>query len=60
MTYEKAIAQLEEIVTSIESGTLNLDKLTGQLQKAKELIAFCRDALHTTGEEVDKLLEEEQ
>lgn len=60
MTYEKAIAQLEEIVTSIESGTLNLDKLTGQLQKAKELIAFCRDTLHTTGEEVDKLLEEEQ
>lgn len=59
MKYEEAIKELDAIVASIEKNTLDIDQLTTQLSRAKELIAFCKDTLYKTDKEVKKLLEEE-
>ena len=57
MTYEEAIRQLDNIVRQIETGEMGIDQLTAQLKRAQELIAFCRDTLYKTDEEVQKLLQ---
>lgn len=59
MTYEEAIRQLDDIVRQIETGEMGIDQLTTQLKRAQELIAFCRDILYKTDEEVQKLLQPE-
>ena len=59
MTYEEAIRQLDDIVRQIETGEMGIDQLTTQLTRAQELIAFCRDTLYKTDEEVQKLLQPE-
>lgn len=58
MKYEIAVAELEEIVTAMESGKMNLDELTTRLQEAKKLIAFCKERLEKTDEEIKKILNE--
>lgn len=56
--YSKAIKELEEIVTTIESGEMDLDEITKQMKKAVELIRFCKEKLKTTEVEVEKFLQE--
>ena len=58
MKYEEAMRQLEEIVEKIENNELDIDQLTSQLKKAKELITLCKDKLVKTDEELKKILEE--
>ena len=58
MKYEIAVAELEEIVTAMESGKMNLDELTTKLQEAKKLIAFCKERLEKTDEQIKKILNE--
>lgn len=38
---------------------MNLDELTTKLQEAKKLIAFCKERLEKTDEEIKKILNEE-
>ena len=59
MKYEKAVSKLEEIVSAMESGKINLDELTTKLQEAKKLIVFCKERLEKTDEEIKKILNEE-
>ena len=56
--YEEAMRQLEVIVTKIENNELDIDELTTQLKKAKELISLCKDKLVKTDEELKRILEE--
>ena len=58
MTYTEAKKELEEIVSSIESGKLDVDALTDKVKRASELITFCKDKLTKTDNELQKLLEE--
>lgn len=57
MTYEKAIARLEQIVSQIENNELNIDQLSNSLKEAGDLVAYCKDKLYKTNEEVRKLLD---
>lgn len=57
MAYSQAKKELEEIVTSIESGELDMDALTGKVKRASELISFCKDKLTSTDKELQKILE---
>lgn len=59
MKYEKAVSKLEEIVSAMESGKMNLDELTTKLQEAKKLIVFCKERLEKTDVEIKKILNEE-
>lgn len=57
--YEEAVAQLEEIVDKMENDELDIDQLTEQLKRAKELVKLCKDKLTKTDEEIKKLLSED-
>lgn len=54
--YEDAVHQLEEIVEKMENDELDIDTLSEQLKKAKQLIKLCKDRLTKTDEEINKLL----
>lgn len=45
MTYEAAMKRLEEIVESLESGEISLDKSLKLYEEATELSAFCKKYL---------------
>lgn len=57
-TYSEAIEELEAIVTEIENEDISVDVLSQKVKRASVLIGICRNALHTTEEEVKKILEE--
>lgn len=56
LTYEAALAELEEIVGKIERGELAIDQLTTQLKRAQELLAFCKTQLTQVETDVNSLL----
>lgn len=58
LTYSQAKQELEEIVSAIESGELDVDALTEKVKRASELIAFCKEKLTKTDEELQKILNE--
>ena len=59
INYEQAVVELEEIVSKMENGQLDIDSLTEQLKRAQVLIKLCKDKLSKTDEEIKKILEEE-
>ena len=58
LTYTQAKNELEEIVKSIESGELDVDKLTEKVQRATELIALCKEKLTKADEDLQRMLDE--
>ena len=57
ISYEKAVTELEEIVRKMENDQLDIDSLTNQLKRAKQLIRLCNDKLTKTDEEIKTILE---
>ena len=57
--YEEAVALLEEIVDKMENDELDIDQLSDQLKRAKELVKLYKDKLTKTDEEIKKLLSED-
>lgn len=53
--YEQALAQLETIVRKMEANEYDIDELAAQLKTAQRLIAFCKDKLTKTEEELKSL-----
>jgi exodeoxyribonuclease VII small subunit len=56
MTYAEAVDRLQKIVAAIESNELEIDQLTEKLKEAQILIAFCKDKLTRTNDDVKKIL----
>lgn len=56
LTYESAMAELQEIITGLETSEVGIDDLTDKIARAKELGTFCREKLRKTDEDVKKLL----
>ena len=54
-TYGEAVAQLEQIVSGLESGQLSLGDLLGQYQRGVQLLVFCRERLQAVEEQVRRL-----
>ena len=59
MKYEEAVAQLEEIVSKMETGELDVDSLSTHLKMAQKLIKLCKDKLTKTASEIKKMLNDE-
>jgi len=55
-SYEDAFVELQAIVSSIESGEINVDELSDKIKRASELITICKAKLTASEEEVDRLL----
>lgn len=57
LSYKEAIAQLEQIVHKIENEEPDVDELTAMVQKAADLMQFCKKKLKSTEEEINQALE---
>lgn len=58
ITYAAAKVEIEKIVTLIDSEELDIDQLTVYVKRASKLVAFCKQKLMETDEELQKILEE--
>lgn len=58
LSYEKAYADLEEIVALLESEKVPLDLLEEKIKNATALITFCQTKLRNTEDEFKKALAE--
>ena len=59
MSYEEAMARLEELVRSMEKNELDIDQLSEALKESQSLIKLWRDKLYNADEQVKQLLNEE-
>ena len=57
--YENAVKRLEEIVSSMENGELDIDTLGERLKEAKRLLRMCREKLTNTEKEVKLILDDD-
>ena len=55
-TFESAVAELESIVSSMESGQLTLEESLASYKRGAELLKFCQETLQEAAQQV-KLLE---
>ncbi|MCL4470668.1 MAG: exodeoxyribonuclease VII small subunit [Sulfuricella sp.] len=51
-TFESALAELENIVSSMEAGQLPLEQLLSAYKRGAELLQFCQQALRDAQQEV--------
>ena len=59
VSYSEAMAEIESIIGQMEDGDLDIDILGEKVKRVTELIKFCKEKLHKTGEEVNKILSDE-
>jgi exodeoxyribonuclease VII small subunit len=57
-SYEAAFNELQKIVSEIEQGDITIDLLLPKVQRAAQLIKYCRDKLRTTEDEVNKIIKQ--
>lgn len=55
-TYKDAFSELQQIVSEIETGNVNVDELADKIKKASQLILICKAKLTSSEEEVNVLL----
>ena len=58
MTYTQAVERLEVIMSSIQNGGMDVDRLAVALEEAAALVRFCRAKLFKVDEEVKQFLED--
>jgi len=58
ITYQEALDEIEEILSKIEKEELDIDELSEKVNRVSFLLKFCKDKLHKTNEEVEKILGE--
>lgn len=56
LTYEEALAELEQILRSMQSDQCGIDKLAAMTRRATELLGACRSRLTTTEDELRQIL----
>ncbi len=57
-SYRDAITEIEETIASIENDELNVDDLSDKVKRVSELLVICKEKLHNTEKEVEKILNE--
>ena len=59
LKYEQAYQELQTIVRRMENDELDIDQMSEQLKRARQLIKLCKDKLTKTDEEIKKILAED-
>lgn len=57
-SFNNAVIEIEDILHKIESGDLDIDKLSVEVRRASELIKECQKKLRTTEEEINSIFKE--
>ena len=56
LTFQAAMEELELILQKLDSDEVNIDSLTVDLQRASELIEWCRSRLESTRVDVVRIV----
>ena len=57
-TYTEAYDELQQLVQEMENGEISVDELAIKVKRATELIAFCKQKLTSTEQDVEAILKE--
>ena len=57
-SFKEAILTIEEILKNIESGELDVDRLSSEVKRASELIKQCQKKLRVTEEEINSIFKD--
>lgn len=57
LTFEKALARLEEIVNELEGGEKGLDESIALFEEGTTLSRFCQESLDSAQGKIEKLVE---
>jgi len=57
-SFSEAVIEIEDILKQIESGELDVDKLSVEVKRASELIRQCQKKLRTTEEEINSIFKD--
>ena len=57
ITYKAAVKEIEDILEKIEAGQLDVDELSENVKRVTDLLKICKEKLHKTEDEVNKILE---
>jgi exodeoxyribonuclease VII small subunit len=55
LTYETAWFELQGLVAELQNGSVSIDHLSAKIERAAELVKFCREKLRTTEASLEKL-----
>ena len=58
LSYEEAMADLGRILEELEAEESDLDQLAERVRRASELVRHCREKIHRTEMEVEKVLKD--
>ncbi|MCD6355635.1 MAG: exodeoxyribonuclease VII small subunit [Prolixibacteraceae bacterium] len=58
VSYNEAMAEIEEILEKIENEELDVDELAEKVKRVSVLLKICKDKLHKTNEQVEQVLKE--
>ena len=58
VTYNEAMAEVEEILEKIENEELDVDDLAEKVKRVSVLLKICKDKLLKTNEQVELILKE--
>ncbi|MCB0504686.1 MAG: exodeoxyribonuclease VII small subunit [Cyclobacteriaceae bacterium] len=56
--YKKAMDRLNEIVTEMESGDLDIDKISALVKESGILLKACKKALSETENEINEVIDD--
>jgi exodeoxyribonuclease VII small subunit len=60
LTYEEALAQLQDIVKKLENKEIQIDDLATTVSRANELVEFCQNKLQQTETEIQKIMKKSE
>lgn len=58
ITYNEAMAEVEEILDNIENEELDVDDLAEKVKRVAFLLKLCKEKLHNTNDQVEQILKE--
>lgn len=57
LSYDEAIEELNNILSSLQEETLSIDQLTDSIKRASELLESCNSRLISTEKEVNSVIQ---
>ena len=58
VSYNEAMAEIEEILEKIENAELDVDELAEKVKRVSTLLKTCKDKLTKTNDQVEQILKE--
>ncbi len=58
LTYQEALDELRAIHGRLRSDDVDVDRLLDDVQRASDLLAFCKERLESVGERLEEVLED--